>query len=40
MEPEGNPGYYQKLAKELDEIPDRSWLGNFVKRMQNLVRWR
>lgn len=40
MEPESNPNHYKALAKELDELPDRTWFGNLAKRLQNMVRFR
>ncbi|QIX00469.1 hypothetical protein AMS68_005986 [Peltaster fructicola] len=40
MEPQSNPAYYTNLAKELQEIPDRSFFGNLVRRLQNMVRWK
>ena len=40
MKPASDPQHYQNLAKELEEIPDRSWLGRLVKRVQGMVRFR
>ncbi|KAM0716975.1 hypothetical protein Q7P37_006827 [Cladosporium fusiforme] len=36
MHPTSNPDHYTALAKELEEAPDRTWFGNWKKRMQNL----
>lgn len=40
MKPASNPTHYTDLARELDEAPDRTWMGNFMKRMKNMVRFR
>ena len=38
MKPASDPMHYEKIARELEEIPDRSWLGRLVKRVQGMVR--
>ena len=38
LKPASNPEYYTNLKTELEELPNRSWMGNFVKRLQNMVR--
>lgn len=40
MKPASNPNHYTELEKELNEVPDRTWFGNFMKRMQGLIRFR
>jgi len=40
MKPASNPNHYTDLAKELEELPDRTWLGNFKKRLQAMIRLR
>ena len=40
MKPASSPGHYTDLARELDEAPDRTWLGNLKKRLSNMVRLR
>ena len=40
MKPASNPNHYTDLAKELEEAPDRTWLGNMMKRMSGLIRFR
>ncbi|GAB7352144.1 hypothetical protein MBLNU459_g2634t1 [Dothideomycetes sp. NU459] len=40
MRPASNPDHYTNLAKELDEIPSRSRFGNFLRRLQNMVRMK
>jgi len=38
MHPASMPNHYTNLARELDELPDRTWFGNFFRRMKNMVR--
>lgn len=38
MEPESNPKHYENLRVELEELPNRSVLGNFMQRVRNMVR--
>jgi len=38
MHPSSTPKYYDNLAKELEEAPNRTWFGNFMKRITNMVR--
>lgn len=40
MRPASNPDHYDNLAKELEEIPNRSRFGNFMRRLQNMVRMK
>ena len=40
MHPASKPDHYTALEKELDEAPDRTWFGNWVNRMKNLVRMK
>ena len=38
MEPESNPRHYVELGRELEELPNRSVLGNFMQRVRGMVR--
>ncbi|KAM7218053.1 hypothetical protein V8F06_006588 [Rhypophila decipiens] len=38
MEPKSNPTYYKDLVKELEEAPNRTWLGRIANRIKGLVR--
>ncbi|KAK3677417.1 hypothetical protein LTR78_002955 [Recurvomyces mirabilis] len=40
MNPASAPDMYINLAKELEEAPDRTWWGNFSKRMKNMIRMK
>jgi hypothetical protein len=40
MKPASNPEFYDNLAQELKELPDRSMFGAWLKRMQNMIRWK
>jgi hypothetical protein len=40
LRPYSNPYHYDNLKRELDEMPNRTWLQNFVKRLQNMVRFQ
>lgn len=40
MNPRSKPDHYTALAQELDEAPDRTWFAGWIKRMQNLVRFK
>jgi cytochrome b pre-mRNA-processing protein 6 len=40
MKPASNPNHYEDLARELEEAPDRTWWGNFVKRVRGMVRMK
>ncbi|KAF2206915.1 hypothetical protein CERZMDRAFT_52154, partial [Cercospora zeae-maydis SCOH1-5] len=40
MEPASNPQHYEILKRELEELPNRSVFGNFVKRLKGMVRFR
>jgi cytochrome b pre-mRNA-processing protein 6 len=39
FEPKSNPTYYKDLVKELEEAPNRSWLGRIAKRLSGMVRF-
>ena len=39
MEPRSNPTYYKDLLTELEEAPNRSWLGRVGKRLGGLIRF-
>jgi len=38
LRPQSNPGHYEALKKELDEVPTRTWWQNTVKRLTGMVR--
>lgn len=38
MTPRSNPGYYKALLKDLEEIPDRTWLQKLGIRLRGLIR--
>ncbi|GAB1316973.1 Cytochrome B pre-mRNA-processing protein 6 [Madurella fahalii] len=38
FEPESNPAYYNELIKELEEAPNRSFLGRIAKRLSGMIR--
>ena len=38
MKPASSPNYYEELRKELDEAPNRSWIGRVAKRLRGLIR--
>ena len=40
MRPASDPGHYERLAKEIEEAPDRGFLGQLLKRVQGMVRLR
>ncbi|KAL8832974.1 MAG: hypothetical protein Q9170_004610 [Blastenia crenularia] len=39
MKPLSDPEHYQKLVKELEEAPKRSWFGSLVNRWKGMIRW-
>jgi hypothetical protein len=39
FEPKSNPTYYKDLLKELEEAPNRSWLGRIAKRLGGMIRF-
>ena len=40
MKPQSQPEHYERLAREIEEAPDRSWFGRVVKRLGGMVRFR
>jgi hypothetical protein len=40
LRPYSNPQHYDVLKRELEEMPNRTWLQNFLKRLQNMVRFQ
>ncbi|KAL1839266.1 hypothetical protein VTJ49DRAFT_1703 [Mycothermus thermophilus] len=38
LEPKSNPTYYKDLLRELEEAPNRSWLGRIAKRLSGMIR--
>ncbi|KAL2128945.1 hypothetical protein VTI74DRAFT_8428 [Chaetomium olivicolor] len=39
FEPKSNPTYYNDLIKELEEAPNRTWLGRLAKRLGGIIRF-
>ncbi|KAL8679256.1 MAG: hypothetical protein Q9186_004447 [Xanthomendoza sp. 1 TL-2023] len=39
MKPLSNPEYYEKLEKELEEAPKRSFFGRLINSWKGFVRW-
>ncbi|KAH8903787.1 hypothetical protein BR93DRAFT_971391 [Coniochaeta sp. PMI_546] len=40
MQPKSNPTHYTDLVKELEEAPNRSWLGRLGKKLGGLIRFK
>ena len=40
VEPASNPTHYTQLKQELEEVPNRTWLGNWMKRLKHMVRFK
>lgn len=38
MRPKSDPEYYDRLRKQLDETPERSWFSNFARRLGGMIR--
>lgn len=39
MRPRSNPGYYDALIKDLEEIPGRTWWGKMGIKVKGMFRW-
>ncbi|KAI9708428.1 MAG: hypothetical protein M1820_003888 [Bogoriella megaspora] len=39
MQPNSDPTYYQRLAKEMEEAPKRTWFGAMINRWKGMVRF-
>ncbi|KAI4206396.1 MAG: hypothetical protein LQ346_001105 [Caloplaca aetnensis] len=39
MKPLSDPEHYEKIVKELEEAPKRSWFGRLVNRWKGMIRW-
>ncbi|KAF3915668.1 hypothetical protein AA313_de0202808 [Arthrobotrys entomopaga] len=39
LEPGFQPDYYQKLIKEIDDVPNRSWLASYINSWRGFIRW-
>ncbi|KAJ4288343.1 hypothetical protein N0V88_007381 [Collariella sp. IMI 366227] len=39
FEPKSNPTYYKDLIKELEEVPNRTWLQRLKKRLGGIIRF-
>ena len=37
--PASDPNYYDALIRELEEAPDRSWFGGFIKKIKGSLRF-
>ena len=35
--PQGNPEYYTRLMKELEEVPERSWLASKMNSWKGFI---
>lgn len=40
LEPKSQPTYFDDLVREIEEAPNRSWLGRLGKRLSGMVRLR
>ncbi|KAL0467513.1 hypothetical protein QR685DRAFT_532674 [Neurospora intermedia] len=40
LRPKSNPKYYTDLAKELEEAPNRTFLGRMAKRLGGIIRFQ
>ncbi|KAF8245121.1 hypothetical protein K440DRAFT_634930 [Wilcoxina mikolae CBS 423.85] len=40
LRPKSNPEYYEKLLKELDAAPERSWLESKLNFWKGLIRFQ
>lgn len=39
MKPLSDPEHYEKIVKELEEAPNRSWFASLVNRWKGMIRW-
>lgn len=39
MKPRSNPGYYEALIRDLDEVPTRTFLERVKMRVGGMFRW-
>lgn len=39
MRPRSNPGYYDALIKDLEEVPGRTWWEKIGIRFKGMFRW-
>lgn len=40
LRPKSNPKYYTDLTKELEEAPNRTFLGRMAKRLGGIIRFQ
>lgn len=40
MKPASDPLYYERLVKELDEAPNRSWLQSKIQKWKGAFRFK
>jgi cytochrome b pre-mRNA-processing protein 6 len=40
MKPASDPNHYDRLAKEIEEVPDRGFWGRLMKRLGGMVRMK
>jgi cytochrome b pre-mRNA-processing protein 6 len=40
LRPKSNPEYYEKLLKELDAAPERSWLQSKMNMLKGLIQFQ
>ncbi len=40
MKPQSDPQHYEALAREIEEVPDRTFWGRLKKRLGGMVRMK
>lgn len=40
LEPKSQPTYFDDLIREIEEAPNRSWLGRLGKRISGMIRFQ
>ena len=40
MQPQSDPAFYERLGREIDEAPDRSFFQRMAKKLKGMVRLR
>lgn len=39
MTPRSNPGYYEALVRDLEEVPSRTWAQRIALKLKGMIRW-
>ncbi|KAJ4404112.1 hypothetical protein N0V82_010547 [Gnomoniopsis sp. IMI 355080] len=39
MTPRSNPGYYEALVRDLEEVPSRTWTQRMALKLKGMIRW-